>query len=232
MRHTLGSFALALLLIPAAPVAFGGWAVITVQELPAYLAVGRSTTLEFTIRQHGRTPMNDLSPTVKLTRVGAGWLSKGQLFRAVRGQEPGRYEAVVTPEDTGAVAITIDANWHVARVTLLPIRVVAPGQTPASLAAAERGRDLFVAKGCVTCHVKSDDPQLGERQVVAVGPNLTGRKYPVDWLAQKLADPAQFRAVSGQDAVMPNLGLENAEIAALVGYVNRKPQGAGATAGR
>jgi hypothetical protein len=39
--------------------------------------------------------------------------------------------------------------------------------------------------------VKSDDPQLGERQVVAVGPDLTGRQYAAEWLGQKLADPAR-----------------------------------------
>jgi mono/diheme cytochrome c family protein len=206
--------------------------VITVQELPEYLPVGQSTKLEFTIRQHGRTPLNDLSPTVKLARAGPEGFSKGQLFRAVRSQEPGRYAAVVTPQDTGAVEITIDAAWHTARVALLPIRVIRPGQAPASLAALARGRDLFVAKGCATCHMKSDDPRLGERQVVAVGPNLTGRQYPADWLSQKLADPARFRAGTGQGAMMPNLGLADAEIAVVVSYINGQPQDAGATAGR
>ncbi len=232
MGTKLGLLAMAVLAVPVTPAAFGGWTVITVQDLPEYLQVGQSTNLEFTIRQHGRTPMNDRSPTVTLKRAGAGWLSRGQRFPAVRGQEPGRYVAVVTPEDTGAVEITIDADWYSSHVTLLPLRVVARGQTPASLAAAEQGRDLFVAKGCVTCHVKSDDPQLGGRQVVAVGPNLTGRQLPADWLAQKLADPARFRVGTGQEAVMPTLGLAEAEIAALVSYVNRQPQRAAATVGR
>lgn len=232
MRHTLGLFAIGLLLIPATPAAFGGWTVITVQDLPEYLQVGRPTNLAFTIRQHGRTLMNDRSPTVTLKRAGAGWLSRGQTFAAARGQEGGEYVAVITPQDTGAVEITIDADWYTSHVTLLPIRVVARGQALASRAADQRGRDLFVAKGCVTCHVRSDDPQLGDYQSLSVGPELTGRQFPADWLAQKLADPARFRVGTGQQAVMPTLGLAEPEIAALVNYVNHREASAQVTVKR
>lgn len=232
MRHTLGMFAIAVLLLPATPTAFGGWTVITVRDLPEYLQAGTPTTLEFAIRQHGRTLMDDRSPTVRMKKAGGGWLSKGQRVAAVRAQGPGRYVAVVTPADTGTVEITIDADWYSSEVTLLPMRVVARGQEPAPLADHDRGRQLFVASGCVTCHVKSDDPQLGEREVIRVGPDLTGRQFPVEWLAQKLADPARMRVGSGQDLVMPNLGLSEREITAVVSYVNYRQQSARASVGR
>ena len=232
MRHTLGMCAIALLLLPATPTAFGGWTVITVRDLPEYFQVGTATKLEFAIRQHGRTLMDDRSPMVTLKKAGGGFLSKKQRFSAVRAPESGRYTATVTPEDTGTVEITIDADWYGSDVTLVPMRVVARGQEPAPLAGHDRGRQLYVAAGCVTCHAKLDDPQLGDRKAIAVGPALTGRQFPVDWLAQKLAEPERFRVGTGQESVMPALGLKEAEIAALVSYVNYPQVGARVTVGR
>ncbi len=232
MRHTLGMCAIALLLLPATPTGFGGWTVITVRDLPEYLEAGTPTTLEFTIRQHGRTLLDDRSPTVTLKRAGSTWLSRGQRVKGVRAPGSGQYAAVVTPEDTGTVEITIDADWYGSEVTLMPMRVVAHGQAPTALAAQDRGRQLFVAAGCVTCHAKADDAQLGERKVIAVGPALTGRQFPVEWLTQKIADPARFRVGTGQDAVMPTLGLSEGAISALVSYVNYRQQAAAATVGR
>ncbi len=222
MRHTLGMFALGLLLVPATPTAFGGWTVITVHDLPEYLEVGTSTNIEFTIRQHGRTLMDDRSPTVTVKRAGSGWLSRGQRFKASRAQGSGRYVALVTPEDTGTVEITIDADWYGSDLTLMPMPVVGKDRLPAPLAAQGRGRQLFVASGCVTCHAKTDDALLGDRKVIAVGPALTGRQFPLEWLTQKIADPARFRVGTGQDAVMPTLGLSERDIAAVAGYINQR----------
>ena len=83
-----------------------------------------------------------------------------------------------------------------------------------------RGRQLFAAKGCVTCHAKHDAPEFADWQLVAWGPDLTGRSFPADWLAQKLADPAQFRGARTSGPVMPALTLDEREIAALVHFVN------------
>ena len=232
MRHTLGMCAIALLMVPALPGPFGGWTVITVRQLPEYLEIGTPTQLVFDIRQHGRELMNDRSPTVTLKKAGSGWLSKKQRFSAVRAEAPGRYVATITPEDGGMVEVTIDADWHGSEVTLVPIRVVTRGEKPASLAAHDRGRQLFVAAGCVTCHAKLDDAQLADRKVIPVGPALTGRQFPVEWLAQKLANPAAFRVGAGQESVMPALGLSEGEIAALVSYVNVPQAGAVVTVGR
>lgn len=232
MRHTLGMCAIALLVLPATPTAFGGWTVITVRDLPEYLEVGASTKLEFDIRQHGRTLMNDRSPTVTLKKAGSGLLSKKQRFAAARAAEPGRYIATVTPADAGMVEITIDADWYGSDVTLVPMPVVARGEKPAPLATQDRGRQLFVAAGCVTCHAKGDDAQVRERKVIAVGPALTGRQFPVEWLAQKITDPASLRVGTGQDAIMPTLGLSERDISALVSYVNYRQQAAAATVGR
>lgn len=225
MRSTLGMLALGLLLVPMAPAAFGGWAVITLKDPPEYLRVGEATRLEFTIRQHGRTFMDDRSPSVTLRKAGGGGLSGTQRFAGLRADGPGRYVAVVTPEDTGSVGITIDSDWGSSRVTLLPIPVLARGQEPPAPAPDQvRGRQLFIAAGCVTCHVKNDDAVLAERQSLSVGPELTGRQFPLEWITQKLADPASLRVGTGQQAAMPNLGLSRREIAALASYVNSPGQ--------
>lgn len=224
MRNTLGMLALGALLVPAAPAAFGGWAVITVQSPPEYLEAGKATTLEFTIRQHGRTPMNDRSPRVTLQRAGSGWLVRKQQVSAVLTTQPGQYAVTFTPADTGSVEITIDSDWRGSRITLLPIPVIALGQRPAPVPDVERGRGLFVAEGCLTCHVKGDDPQLRDRKSLNVGPELTGRTFPLEWITQKLADPASLPVGTGQRSEMPNLGLSQLEIAALASYVNFRQQ--------
>src|SRR5215510_963883 len=46
------------------PVFAGGWAVITLDELPTDVVAGKSLTIGFMVLQHGRTPMTDLKPTV------------------------------------------------------------------------------------------------------------------------------------------------------------------------
>jgi mono/diheme cytochrome c family protein len=218
MRRVLAVPAIAILLVGATPAPFGGWAVITVQDLPEYLVAGRSTSLTFTVRQHGLTPMNDLSPTLTLRQNGER--RGGRPVPAERAAQPGQYRATVTVPDTGAVVITIDANWHAAETTLLPLRVAPAGVTVAALSAGERGRQLFVAKGCLSCHTKRDDPLVAGRGDADVGPDLTGRAFEPTWLATKLADPARNRVRTNEYAVMPNLGLAQPEIEALVRFLN------------
>jgi hypothetical protein len=229
MRRAIGIVAIGVLLIAATPAAFGGWAVITVEHLPAYLEAGTPTTLAFTIRQHGRTLMRNLSPTVTL-QPRAGGAQGGEPVNAAPAGAPGRYQAVVTESDTGAVRITIDANWHAAEIALLPIPVVARGRPAAPPAEADWGRALFVGKGCVTCHAKGDDREVEQRHTVDIGPPLTGRQFPADWLAAKLADPARYRAAN--EWGMPDLGLDQREITVLVGYLNRPQTVADARARR
>jgi len=221
MRRITGVLAAGIVLVAAAP-AVGGWAVISVKDVPDLLVVGQPTTLAFTVLQHGETPMTGLEPTVTLKRRDAGLLRGRQRFTAVAGHERGSYVATVTPDEPGEFMITIDAEWHEARITLLPVQAVARGESARApvVSAADRGRVLFVAKGCVTCHEKRDDAVVQERHQTSVGPDLTGRGFAADWLATKLADPARNRVRFSEWAVMPDLDLGESEIAALVAYVN------------
>lgn len=63
-----GLIALAL---PANTLA-GGWAVITLDELPTQVNAGEPFTISFMVRQHGRTPMGELSPTISARNTNNG----------------------------------------------------------------------------------------------------------------------------------------------------------------
>jgi len=222
MRRALGVLAIAVLLTAATPAAFGGWAVVTLQDVPEYLEAGKTTTLSFKIRQHGRTLLDDRSPTVTMLDPDASLLSrlfKRRSVRATRGTEPGLYEATIMPSDTGDVRLIINTGLFNWKAKLLPIRIVAAGESLPPMAPRERGRQLFAAKGCVTCHAKHDEAAFADHDVVAVGPDLTGRTYPEEWLATKIGDPGQNRVAAG-GIVMPRLELDRPDIAALVRFIN------------
>jgi cytochrome c551/c552 len=105
------------------------------------------------------------------------------------------------------------------KLTLLPLRVVESGSQPQTvMSAAERGRALFVAKGCVTCHQNN---LKTSNQEMNVGPALLPQKYQPDYLARMLADPASLIPPRPESPVrMPNLHLEQQEIASLVAFIN------------
>ena len=223
MRRATGVLGMGILLIAATPTAFGGWAVVTLEDVPEYLEVGKPTTLSFMIRQHGRTILYDRSPTVTVRQANGGFLSgliKRRRVAAVQGPRAGVYQATITPSDPGEVSVTIDTDLFRWKVELLPFRVVAADDPPPPLSPHGRGLQLFAAKGCATCHAKQT-PELVGWQLIQVGPDLTNRSYPADWLAQKLADPARYRAATTYDIAMPNLALDKAEIDALVAFINR-----------
>jgi mono/diheme cytochrome c family protein len=200
----------ALLLLPLLG-AYGGWAAITVQDLPDYVVAGQPVTLTFIVRQHGFTKLSGLQPRVEARATGGGITAE-----ATAGREAGQYAATLTLPRAGEWTITIHSGFGNSRVTLLPVRAIPPRSVaPAPLAEAERGQRLFVAKGCLTCHVHADVEGSG---VVAVGPDLTGRRLPADYLRQFLANPA-IVARSGAPQ-MPNLDLKPQEIAALSAFIN------------
>ena len=201
-----------LMMVPLLAFRFGGWAVITVDTLPAYLVAGSPTPLSFIVRQHGHTPLSGLHPQVVLTS-GRTELT----VPATAGRLPGQYTSTITPSATGDWTIKIVSGFMNAENTLLPLRAIPAGaQAPRALADAEVGHHLFAAKGCVTCHMRGEE---GGK----VGPDLTIRRYQVAAVSTFLADPessplAQNTPSNG--VRMPNLNLSQAEIRALVSYLN------------
>jgi mono/diheme cytochrome c family protein len=76
----------------------------------------------------------------------------------------------------------------------------------------ERGRKLFVAKGCVTCH-----------EQIEVGPKLEGKRFDVGYISGFIANPPST-PTRGGSSPMPNLGLRQREIASLVAFLNSDRQ--------
>lgn len=96
------------------------------------------------------------------------------------------------------------------------------GVPPAAAQSADRGADVYEAK-CAACHTIGGGP--------LVGPDLEGvseRRDP-EWLARWIAEPDAMLAEGDPIAVemlaefngvpMPNLGLVDAEVQALVAYL-------------
>ncbi len=219
MATRASRFALPALLLPLLGL-YGGWASITVEDVPDYGVVRQPLDLTFTVRQHGVTKLNDLEPRVEARGAGTSAAAVAQ-----RGTEAGQYTARLVLPEAGEWTITIHSGFGPSRLTLVPMQIIAANaQAPAALPAADRGRRLFVAKGCVTCHLHGDVKGSG---VVAVGPELTSRRLAPEYLQRFLADPSMI----GSANRMPNLNLKQTEIAALIAFLNRADGQVGAGGG-
>jgi mono/diheme cytochrome c family protein len=202
--------------MPVLAFRFGGWAVVSVDDLPEYLVAGKPVAVSFMVRQHAVTPLNGLKPIITLksgdteTSIPANWTERG------------RYSAMITAPRAGEWTIKIHSGFMNAERTLLPIRAIAAGAAaPRALADAERGHQLFVAKDCVSCHMRGADGTEGYK----FGPDLTGKRYVADYVAKFLADPessplSRATVMSPNSVRMPNLNLKEREIASLVAFLN------------
>lgn len=200
--------ALILGLVPGLMTHVGGWAVITVQDLPDYVEAGKQVDLSYMVQQHGHTPLDLLRGSIEAT---SGRLSATGTVSP--GGKPGLYAASITLPSTGEWSITIRSGFGNSNITLVPLTAVEHGTSlTRPLGETERGRRLFVAKGCVTCHER-----------MAVGPNLTGKRFDVAYISRFIADPPSTPSRPG-GSFMPNLGLQQREIASIVAYLNSDRQ--------
>src|SRR5215510_2873871 len=218
-KRSIAVGALALTALAGTAFTFGGWCVITVEDLPEYVTVGKPTEIAFTIRQHGMTLMDRLQPVISAKNGTA------EVKADASGLISGRYTAkLVVPKD-GNWTVTINSGFMGNKVTLAPIPAIAAGATPPKPAiAADRGERLFIAKGCVTCHVHEEVAGSG---LVKVGPNLTPKRYQPEFLARFLADPSIART-PGKNEIMPKLELRPVEVVAITAFLNNEKQALGA----
>jgi mono/diheme cytochrome c family protein len=268
-----------LLVIPAFA---GGWAVITLDELPTGVVAGQPFTIGFTVLQHGRTAMTDLQPTItanlnKETEIVVNAESEGK---------PGHYTAAVTFPKEGewrwsiqaftmdqpmpmlsvaapsgvpavktepvvpsipwlwivralamggvivGVALTLRRRNRWAAVLAVSCLVVGgisfikgaavpavEAQNGSSISQIELGRQLFLAKGCITCHSNSRATSSSEYWTIEMGaPDLSKFSANPEVIAMRLKDPTSVKS----DTKMPNLGLSEEEVEALVAFLNSK----------
>jgi len=190
----------------------GGWAVVTVDDLPSRVEAGKPLALTFTVRQHGVTPTPGLKPMVDAVSGGARVTAS-----AAAAQKDGQYAATITLPSAGKWVVTINSGFVDSKLTLLPLTAIAPGTQAPPLSPADQGQHLFVAKGCVTCHENNvGSPNVSTR----VGPQLIPRKYQDDYVARILANPSATLPPRADGLRMPDLNLKQGEIAALVAFIN------------
>ena len=95
---------------------------------------------------------------------------------------------------------------------------------PATTGTSARGALLFATKGCVGCHTHASLPNAR----MQVGPDLThladraatrvaGLDAPA-YVRQSIREPGAYR-VPGYTAVMPDLGLSDADIDSLIAFL-------------
>ena len=88
-----------------------------------------------------------------------------------------------------------------------------------SLSQVEYGRQLFIAKGCITCHVNTRAASRSEYWTIEMGAtNLSNFSASPEVLFIRLKDPAAAKS----DTKMPNLALKEEEIEALIAFLNSK----------
>ena len=276
----------------AIPVFAGGWAVITLDELPAGVVAGEPYTIGFTVLQHGKTPMTGLFPTVTAR------MEKGDLltFQAEPEGKPGHYMAALTFPTDGEwewsiQAFTMDMKmpalnvsvagaasvnqpivksetqpaaispWLIIRLVAFALAIaglvmafrrrsrmagaltgiflligilsfimesavpqveaqgksVSEAMVDSSVSQVELGRQLFLAKGCITCHVNNKAASNSEYWTIEMGAtNLSNFSASPEVLFTRLKDPAAARS----DTQMPDLGLKETEINALIAFIN------------
>lgn len=207
--------AAAVLVSTAAALEAGGWVVVTIQDVPDHAVTGRSLTLTYAVRQHGIALVNGLSGGLE-ARSGA------VVVRApvVPTREPGHYSATLTLPHAGQWTLEIISGFggQLDRVRI-SIPVIDAGMPVPGLAEIGRGRRLFVAKGCMTCHIHRDlaGPSA------AVGPDLSARRYLRDDVTQFLARPPQPRLAASDRPRMPDLKLQAAEVVSLAAFIAAEP---------
>jgi mono/diheme cytochrome c family protein len=216
MNRTRLGLSVAALLAASATVSAGGWAVITVDALPERILTGEPFTLGYTVRQHGARLVDGLRGAIEASarsrRVVASARSDGR---------SGHYVATLTIPEPGEWSLTIQSGFAgQGKLALLPLQVVEPTAHARIEAAASRGHQLFVAKGCATCHrIEGKASPAGGPH----GPPLVPRKFQADYLARILQEPAVLPPMN-YPFRMPDLGLNAPEVDALVAFINGAEQ--------
>ena len=247
--------AIAALMI-VTPVFAGGWAVVTLDQMPAQISAGQPIPIGFTVRQHGRTLRDDLAPIIRLDRMDA---KESFTVTATASGQAGHYAATLIFPSAGKWTWRIDIEAFGMVTQPLPeltVQAAAPAgskiveavpvgarpKTASPFAAivdairalavavskavatspaaptdlAQRGQDLFLAKGCAMCHTHAAvGGTWTDFGPVEIGPDLTHRKLDPDYLRRWLKDPSAVKP----DTQMPMLNLSDQEIEALVAFL-------------
>jgi YtkA-like len=122
--------------VPAAPATAGGWATIELDSAPACLSAGKAWRVQLLVKQHGRTPLDDARPTIRISD-GKGAV---RTFAARHTGRAGTYAATVTFPRAGTWRTRIFDGWTDATPhRLAPVDVAAKGAAAACVADESAG---------------------------------------------------------------------------------------------
>jgi mono/diheme cytochrome c family protein len=201
MTQAISGWTVIGLFLLAAVTHAGGWAVVTV-TLPDTVVVGQPVTVRYSVRQHGQRLLNGLQGRVE------AW-SGGTVISApaTATDKDGHYAATLTLPRAGTWTLDVVSGFPngSGRAAL---RAVRPGDdTESALSPVAKGSGLFVSKGCATCHLEG----------MSSAPAIKGSGYEPQYLTQFLKRPPVRGA---NEWGMPDLELDEEEIASLVAYLN------------
>ena len=88
----------------------------------------------------------------------------------------------------------------------------------AAIPQEEMGRQLFIGKGCIVCHANANASTDSGMTLMNDAPNLTKFSASPEALRMRLENPKSVKS----DTWMPDLDLSDAEIEALIAFINSK----------
>ena len=205
----------------------GGWSVITVDDLPEFGRAGQPFTITYAVRQHGVSLTSDLRG-----RLEARAEDEAVVVASAVPGAPGYYKATLTVPRPGRWTLNVNSGF-VEGMTGRPaagdiqpdgppmtlVAVAAEGPRPAAQTPSERGRHLYVAKGCVTCHAHA----RSDVRSFDIGPDLTDARRAPEYLHSVLSRGVRGRE-QADDIRMPDLRLQSSEIDALVAFLQTSGQ--------
>lgn len=125
-----------LAVLAAGPVLAGGWAVITLDELPGEIHAGENVHLSFMVRQHGETPVHDLgSPSMPIEpRLQAHNSTTGETLTitAVPEKEVGRFSLDVVFPSEGSWTWSISPDPLAGTTEFAPLTILPAVEAPAT----------------------------------------------------------------------------------------------------
>jgi hypothetical protein len=117
----MGAITLVVGLLWAAPAKAGGWVVITLDDLPAGVHAGETVNLGLMVRQHGRTPIDTVSPAALATNQETGETVR---VEAEKGEGAGHFTLAIVLPSQGVWDVQITAEPFGQTLQLAPITVL------------------------------------------------------------------------------------------------------------
>ena len=129
MRKILFLMAVVVLLAFAPVALAGGWATITIDEMPGQIRAGEPWSIDLTVLQHGQTPVHNLGPNIPVepTFVATNAATGEEVVAVARPEkEVGRFTLEVTLPSEGEWAWTIYPAPLADEVEYDPLTVLPP----------------------------------------------------------------------------------------------------------